>query len=761
MSLTGWSQDIFVSGTVFDKEDAKPGVNIIEKGTSHGVSTDYNGNYEISVSSQDAVLVFSFVGYASKEITVGDRTTINIILQEDTQLLDEVVVNGFASVIGQARKRTESIQVVPESVTALNSEDIEKAGINNVTSFANLVPNLKLSETQAFGINALIIRGIPQIRNTDSPVAFVVDGVTVADPALLNQELFDLALIEVVRGPQGALYGKNSIGGAINIYTKEPTNTSKHNLTFGYGNGNAILGRFISSGAIEKNKIFYRLSTQVKSFDGLLSNEFLNQKVDFKTEFTARGKLTFKMSPKFKINTTVQYLNLDGGAMYYSISPSSVNNDGLWEYLNANPKSGNNIIYNDILGHADMKNFYSNLNLEYRLSNVKLQAITSYSDLKRSSSGDLDFTEVSFLDQGEINNTRSFNQEIRISNRQIDSKFNWNFGGFYQHIERFLFASDALLNDVFAVTNYTATFKTFAVFGFIDYKITDLLTFSAGLRFDSDKFEQDNRLIGETNKKNDEIFQPKASLAHQVSKNTLIFANYGRGYRAGGFNPQVTPLFKIDYEGETSDNYEIGAKSSWWNNRFIANTSIFYSDYNNRQQNTLYGDDFIQGNFNYTKSEIVGFEIETKTRITKELDLLFNYGQVNSSIKKGGTTGGADGTKTDLTQFNGKNTYLVPQNNFNIGLESRIDFGEEYDMDLSVNYYGIGKIYWEDSNNPLYTSDAYQLLDAQVSINKGNWKLTVWAKNILDTQYYLEYYDFGLGWRGTPTTIGSSLSVTF
>ena len=86
-----------------------------------------------------------------------------------------------------------------------------------MASFANLVPNLKLSETQAVGVNSLVIRGIPQIRNTDAPVAFVFDGVTIADPSLLNQELFDIALIEVVKGPQGALYGKNAIGGAIRL----------------------------------------------------------------------------------------------------------------------------------------------------------------------------------------------------------------------------------------------------------------------------------------------------------------------------------------------------------------------------------------------------------------------------------------------------------------------------------------------------------------------------------------------------------------
>ena len=188
---------------------------------------------------------------------------------------------------------------------------------------------------------------------------------------------------------------------------------------------------------------------------------------------------------------------------------------------------------------------------------------------------------------------------------------------------------------------------------------------------------------------------------------------------------------------------------------------MFYSDFTDRQQFAITGDDFTPGNFNYNKSTIVGFELDTKTRVSKYLDVLFNYGFVKSEITVGGTTGGASGSEQDLDQFNGKNTSLVPQNNFNIGLESSIPLNEKSTLDLSVNYNGTGKIYWEDSNNPLYTSNAYQLLDAQASFTCNKIKLTVWARNILDQQYYLEYSQDGFGWRGTPATFGSTLSLNF
>ena len=761
LPIIGWGQSMNISGKISDNQDVIPGVSVSVKGATKGTSTDFNGNYEISAVKGD-ILIFSFIGYASQEIKVSDQAIINVILIESTQFLDEVVIKGFTGVIGKSRKRVSSIQTTPESVTAFNSKGIEKTGINNVASFANLVPNLKLSETQAVGVNSLVIRGIPQIRNTDAPVAFVFDGVTIADPSLLNQELFDIALIEVVKGPQGALYGKNAIGGAINIYSKEPTNANKNKFSLGYGNGNALTASFITSGALKKDKVFYRFSSQYKNFDGLLTNEFLNKNVDFRKELTVRGQLKFRITPKFKASTTLQYIDSKGGATYYSISPEdAASGSGFTTYLDPNPEAGNNVISQDVFGESDMKNLYTNLNLEYTSDNVKLQAITSYSKVDRSTIGDLDFTNVDIfnggLDQGETNDTKSFNQELRLTNRKTDTKFDWSVGGFYQDVERSFYQSDLTFDDYWAVTDYVVNFNTIALFGFFDYKLTDKLTASAGLRYDIDKIELDDSLNAQEDEKNKNVFQPKLSLAYQATKNTLLYTNYGRGYRNGGFNPVATDLFDRGFKAEISENYELGFKTSSWGNRFILNGSVFYSDFTNRQQFAITNDFFIPGNFNYDKSTITGFEFDTKTRVSKYLDVLFNYGFVKSTIKEGGVLDSG----RNLNDFNDKNTSLVPQNNFNFGLESNIPLNENSTLDVSVNYNGTGKIYWTDSNDSSLTSDAYQLLDAKATFTHKKIKVSLWARNILDQQYYLEYSDFGFGWRGTPATVGTTFTVNF
>lgn len=768
-----------VTGTISD-ESGEPliGATILEKGTSNGTVSDFNGNFEINVSD-DAMLLISYTGYTDTELSVEGNGRMNITLAEKSEVLDAVVVTGFSGVVGRARKRVASIQKIPESVTALNSEGIEKAGISNVADFAELVPNMKLSEAQAVGVNFLVVRGIPQIRNGDAPVAFVVDGVTIPDPALLNQEVFDLALIEAVKGPQGALYGKNAIGGAINIYSKEPTNESRNNIQLGAGNGGYYTGQIVSSGAIKEDKAYYRLSGKYQNFDGLLTNTFLDKKVDFSKDLNLRGQVILTPTSKFKATATLQYMNTDAGATYYSIDPASIGTGGATfdVGLDPNPTDENSVIHQDVFGNSDMKNVFGSINLQYNLGKTKLQSITSYNTVDRNTTGDLDFTEEPFdgfvdffgLDQGEFNDTKSINQEFRLSSNNSASKVDWSLGGFFQNIERNFYQSDITFSDDWAVTDYTVDFNTIAFFGFLDYKLSDKLTASFGLRYDIDNYEQEDRLpilFGEPaaiiNKRDDNVLQPKASLSYQASDNALLYFNYGRGYRAGGFNAQFTDLFAGDFRRELSDNFEFGAKTSLWNNRLLLNGSVFFSDFTDRQQFVYDFDNFVPGNYNYEKSTISGFELDSKIRVSKYLDVLFSYGFVNSKIDEGGTTGGPDGTTRNLDEFNGNFTSFVPQDNFNLGLASSFDVGETASVDININLNGTGRIYWYDSNDEGTFSDPYQLLDARVTLNVNKISFSLWGKNITDQQYYLEADPFGgIGWRGRPATVGATFGIDF
>ncbi|MDB4225951.1 TonB-dependent receptor, partial [bacterium] len=750
-----------------------PGANIIEKGTTNGVISDFNGNFQINVSSTDATLVFSFLGFETQEISVSGKNQLDITLNESPQSLNEVVVQGFAGVIGKSRKRTENIQTTAESVTALNSEGIESAGVSDVSSFATLVPNLKFNSAQAVGLNFITVRGIPQVRGGDAPLAFVIDGVTIPDPSLLSQDLYDLALVEVVKGPQGALYGKNAIGGAINIYTKEPTNKMSNSVKFGVGNGGNLQAQFVSSGAIKEDKVFYRFSTQYKSFDGLLTNEFLNEKVDFSENFNIRGQIKARVSNNLTVAATIQHFNIDGGATYYSVNPTGTDGEFTGGVLNPNPSDGNNVIVADVLGRSDMKNNYGNIKMDYNLKGANLQSITSFNKVDRSTIGDLDFLELDGLTQAEEIQTKTFNQELRLSNTKNDTKFDWSLGGFYQNIKKDVYQNgttgvDFGGPDAYDTADYVNETNTIALFGFGDYKLTDKFTVSAGFRYDIDKFTQDDVLFVTNSKRDNNEFQPKVSLSYQASKDVLFYANYGRGYRNGGFNAQATDLFNGSFDDETSDNYELGFKTTSWNDRLIFNGSIFSSKLTNQQQYILDLNTFIAGVYNYDETKVFGFELESRTRLTNYLDVFANFGLSDAEIVEGGTTGGTNGDTTDNSNYNGNKTPFVPVSTFALGLESSFNITEALKFNGFVNLDTTGKTYWHESNQDIHTSDSYSLLDARIGLSYKNWKLDIWGKNLTDKQYYQEFSvgEFvgspdDVGWRGRPLSVGTAISVRF
>lgn len=775
-----FSQTIEVSGVVSSSSGYLPGASIVEKETNKGATANIDGEYALIVNS-DAILVFSSLGFKTKEVKVDGKNRIDVILIEDTAQLDEVVVKGFAGVIGQARRRAESVQSIPESVVTFTSEDIEAKGITSLATFADHVPNVNFTTSQNIGNNFITVRGISHIRNGDSPIAFVIDGVTLPDANLMNQELFDLAMIEIVKGPQGALYGKNAIAGAINVSTKQPTNSFENKINIGYGSGNLFKAQLSSTGPITKDKVYYRISGSYKKGDGVLDNVTLNKPVDFVKDLTLRGQLKAKLSPSATATITGQIIDAEAGAVYYA-----THKDGL---TNFSPDDMDNlVIVGDQFGTSSLKGVYGNLKLDFNFDKTKLVSSTTYNKGDRNHIGDLDFGPADVLRQIQDSNTKTFNQELKLSSlNDPESSVSWDVGAFYQKSDKLLytkatadfgffappFAPTGIQSD-FATSDFTNTYNTLAVFGFVDYKVTDKFTISAGLRYDHDKIEHENRTppagtpAPELLSKTDSQVQPKLSLALKASDNMLLYANYGRGYRNGGFNQAETVRFKKEYEAEITNNYEFGIKNSYWNNRFILNLSTYYIDFSNQQQYALIingAGNILIGNFNFEKTKSYGFEADLKLRTSKYLDVLMSYGLSASEIIEGTSTY-STGTNEEF-DVAGMNTPLIPQNSFTLGLESNFDITEKTEFNGNLLLKQTGKIYWHEDNAA--ASSSYSLLNAKIGFTFNNaLSLNFWGNNILDQNYITEFFaqpfsngGSDLAWKGNPATFGLGLSYKF
>ena len=285
-----------------------------------------------------------------------------------TLALEEIVVS--------ARKRDEALEDVPVAVNAFNAEEIESAGINRPADFIALTPNMQLVQTQNQGTSFIVVRGISQARNSEPSVAVMIDGVLLANPSQFNQELFDVESIQVLKGPQGALYGRNAIGGAIIINTRQPTEILEGSVTLGYESGPGIKARASVGGPLAGSETLkFQLSGSYFDTDGHITNTYLGEEADPFTDFSLRGRLIWEPSEQFKADLRVSQSRVETQALYFNIT-EDVNDTSLNVRVN---NRGNN--------ERDIASI--SLKLDYEFDNgVTLTSVSAYDTLEEILTGD-------------------------------------------------------------------------------------------------------------------------------------------------------------------------------------------------------------------------------------------------------------------------------------------------------------------------------------------------------------------------------------
>ncbi|HEX9852183.1 MAG TPA: TonB-dependent receptor plug domain-containing protein, partial [Woeseiaceae bacterium] len=288
-------------------------------------------------------------------------------VQAQTIVLEEIVVT--------ARKRAESLEESPVSVRAFTASEIQSAGIETPHDFIALTPNATLVQTQNAGNSFINIRGISQARNSEMSVAVLVDGVLMANPAQFNQQLFDIEQIEVLRGPQGALYGRNAIGGAITIVTQQPTDALSGKVELGADSGPGYTVRGSVSGPLGESEAWkFRVSASYVDTDGYIDNPFLGEEADPYKDVSARAVLVYQPSDDFSADFRVTASAMDTQALYFNIAaeaddtslPVRVNNAGINE--------------RDLMS--------ASLKLEWARDFGTVSSITAYDDLEEILTGD-------------------------------------------------------------------------------------------------------------------------------------------------------------------------------------------------------------------------------------------------------------------------------------------------------------------------------------------------------------------------------------
>ena len=645
-------------------------------------------------------------------------------------------------IIVTSRYRAEKLSAIPDSITAFTLADIERHRIERINGVAELTPNLRFSDDQEVGVSTLVIRGVRQNRGTGQPpVSFRIDGVSATNNLLTTQELFDVESVDVLRGPQGALYGRNAIGGAVLISTRQPTSKHEYGLRVSAAEGNDFILAANASGPLGSDKLLYRAAVRLQDRDGQLENAYLDdQKVDFKDSQSLRGRLLYRPTDALSIDLRAQYADQEGGSGYFMPGSEGV----LPLPPPAEPIFFGNPTYeiqSNRIGVSFVEFGEFSAKIDYELPWGTFTSITSYTEVDSGNDQDLDQTLVDAINIIVIDNSETFAQEFRLTS-SADQSLRWVAGAYFFDQDRFRSLATTFLGFPVPPAAQDLKLRNYAVFGNMSYDLTDDLELTLAFRYDEETPEDLTQGRSETFTE----FQPKASLAYSFREGLLAYATVGKGFRAGGFNNlSEGSNFAPGFDQESLVSYETGLKWSAYGGKLRSRMALFFTDYTD-QQFFLFDQTGTQANINIPKSELWGGELELTALPTDSLQLDFALGYTDSEIKE---YEDIQGVLVPAEAILGSKVPGAPVWSLNLGLQHTVSLTGSLDLVSRLDYEHRDKTYWTLDN--LDIQEPYDLVNLSFALEKDNWAARLFVNNLLDEEY-IEWF-FAARFIGLPADI--------
>ena len=725
-----------------------------------------------------------------------------------TQTLEEVVVT--------ARRRDEAIQNVPVTVNVFTEQAIESAGIESPRDFVAMVPNMTLVEVQNVGNSFITIRGISQARNSEPSVAVLVDGVLETNPYQFDQELTDIREIEVLKGPQGAVYGRNAIGGAILIHTVDPSDHFSGAARVGVGNGTSEKAQVAVSGPIDSaGTLKVRASLNYYNTDGYRQNAFLDRKADPYRDYSGRLRLLWKPSEQWSADLRALFDRVETTAFYYII-PRNLEANPFASFTT--PPNANDVtsaIQNSNLGTDNRDVADVALKFDFNLGPGTLTAVSDYNRTKEIDTGDAyDFrpitTSIAYncppcflgprppptaaqggpfdLSQSQFIDVTTYSQELRFTSSRIGG-FSWIAGAYYVHTERFistdnLFDRGAGIPAVYETprvdpanpyaTNTNITFlsdsqnnNAWAVFGDGTYEFTKQLELDAAIRYDEDQRQNTTRTptqflpdstakTGEVRKHTFDAAQPKGTLRYKPTDNLTLYGGWSRGFRSGGFNQTgVGAVAQASGNLGVHDLFNAEIAETW-----EVGLKSQFLDRRLGANLALYYTDSHDGYFFY-------FDATTSTQNLGNLDARYKGGELELTARATdwldlyANFGYTDGKVTHMEDPTvvGNKPPLLTKNTVNAGFQVHEPLGGGLNGVLRLDYQMIGRTWWDPKN--LTSRDPIDLLGLRAGVEADRWSVTAWSKNLTNKLYNAEFSPGGFLWRAMPRQYGVEFGYRF
>lgn len=718
----------------------------------------------------------------------------------DSPTLEKVLVT--------SQKRVESAQDVGAALTVISGQKLADKGVSNILGLQYEVPNFEIDPLYGSEQAQFRIRGVglkDYATNNTSTVGVYIDQVAYPFAIQAQGLLFDLDQVEVLRGPQGTLYGRNSTGGAVNFLTRRPTRDFEAGFSTSYGSHNAASFEGYVSGPLLE-KLRGRLSFSTQQGGAWQHNRDTGEKLGDKDILALRGQLELDADRdlKFRLIANVAQDKSDsrGLRLYQGLTPNSKGVAGGYSTIAPDTDqaaTGWSLTpaFAALTGlavgdkpHRDNASQGLSLIADWDLGGVKLTSVTSAQGLRRKEFIDWDGSVIPQSDEYFNSRIGTFSQELRLASRG-NERFNWLGGLYYSH-EKLdeQFYSDFTYNLGYTtLTRYKQKADSIGIFGQSDFKLADKLKLITGLRFEDEKRSLDDfstsyaaypskpALVGTSTfpavdrSLSSSEWSGKLGLEYQIAPEKLVYASVSRGVKSGGFTVynSVWPQQTDPVKPEVLLAYETGFKADL-SRKLRLNGALFYYDYRDQQyQSTVYVDPTVKSIgrlVNVPKSEIYGAEFELLWKPFAGASISQYAGYKEGKFKEFYGVNSAQSNAAGFavyTDYSGQEL-AIP----------KISYGGS----LSYQWEGAGWRYTaqgdyafhdelKNVNTPAYSTKSYWLANARLAVSPAGsaWTTALWVRNLFNKEYDLQHGSFlsnaQIATSGEPRTFGVQLSYAY
>ncbi|WDI31838.1 TonB-dependent receptor [Hyphococcus flavus] len=701
---------------------------------------------------------------------VNDRTAVvrkaAFIQDETTSGGTQVTGSGGSTgrdrIVVTAQKKEQDLQDVALSVQAFSGEDLDNQGVQNVQDLQLRTPGFTMGSNVVFG--QPYIRGIGNGTLTigsDSSVAVHLDGVYLTRPMSAYQEFFDVERVEVLKGPQGTLYGRNATGGVLNIISAKPTDEFEASARFTYGNYNQLRGDATVSGPLAEG-VAMRLTGFRAKRDGFTENAFDGSDLDDQDIWGVRGQLLLEPADNFSVLVAGDISREDStrGQGFRVTEPGGGS-------AGATFFDDPFIVSKDYPARTYTKAYGVSATADLALDGVNIKSITAYRHSEFMLSLDLDASDNahSFVDP-ENEDSDTITQELQIYGG--GDGFDWLIGGFYLNEEASTLFDINILPSTRVVPNGFTTVNAYAVFGQATLRLADQLGLTVGARWSGEDKEARVRTAGATPSpfttasEDWSAFTPRVALEYTPADNVMLYASYTKGFKSGGFNATSTAV--PGFDPEKINSYEVGLRSTWGDGLVTANLTGFYYDYSDLQVRALVSG-IISGVSNAAKADIKGLEGQFDLNPTDEFSLNLNVSWLDAEFGEFLTTDPDSAMPMAVIDLAGNRLSRAPELQLSGGAQYEWDLGNESAFLIRGDVSYQSKVFFDEFNYDTRSQDGFATLSGKVgyTLPGGNLTVDVWAKNITDKAYAVNvlrsagFYGTAT-WYGAPRTFGVSLT---